>query len=364
MNLKWLYKLPWTEENNPNGWIEPTTFCQLKCPGCYRWIDKWNVISKHISIDILKKQIDNFIKKRNVQTISIAWWEPLLYPNIFELIRYIKSKKLFSKIYTNWIALSKNFLEKLKKSWITEIVIHIDMFQNIPDWIWKNEIELNSLRQKYIDLFKEISWINLGFIMPISSKNIIYLEDLLKFFRSNIETINLIVFSIYKDSNWDEEKNFNIEKLIIDLKEKINYEPCAYLNKIKDKNKIAWIFQNWFWNNDEYFWNIWSNLYKKINEIYYKKWWKFFITKKHKIIKLINFLHIIFYKNWFKIIKNILLSKNKKIFNQTLLIINPPDKMWDWCEWCPDIMYLWDRLFPSCLINNFKEFKTEFIKDE
>ena len=40
--IKNLYRLPWTKENNPTGWIEVTTFCQLKCPGCYRGLAEEN----------------------------------------------------------------------------------------------------------------------------------------------------------------------------------------------------------------------------------------------------------------------------------------------------------------------------------
>jgi len=30
------YKLPWKELDNPNGWLEPTTYCNICCLGCYR----------------------------------------------------------------------------------------------------------------------------------------------------------------------------------------------------------------------------------------------------------------------------------------------------------------------------------------
>ena len=39
-----MYRLPWSKEDNPSGWIEVTTFCQLKCPGCYRGLAEKNPI--------------------------------------------------------------------------------------------------------------------------------------------------------------------------------------------------------------------------------------------------------------------------------------------------------------------------------
>ena len=42
----------------------------------------------HIELVELKKQIDWFIEKRNIHTLSIAGGEPLLYPSILELVKY------------------------------------------------------------------------------------------------------------------------------------------------------------------------------------------------------------------------------------------------------------------------------------
>ncbi len=363
MNINSLYKLPWEKNDNPNWWIEPTTFCQLKCPWCYRELDLWKVKSKHIDLDEMKNQVDKFQNTRNVQTISIAWWEPLLYPDIVNLVSYISSKNLYTKIFTNWLELNEILLLKLKDAWLTELVIHVDMFQNIPWYEWKNEIELIELRQKYVDLIRKVWWVNLWFIMPISDKNIIYIWELLEFYRKNIDTINLIVFSNFKDISWDDKESLTCDKLVDEISKYTLYKPSAFLSKVKDNNEIAWLFSMWFWNKDKYFWDIDKSIYKSLVKNYYDKWKKFFITRKRKKISILSLLLMIFNKSWLNILKNIFNSKNKDIYYQVILIINPPNKVWDWCDWCPDIMYLWDKMFPSCMINNFNEFKTRFYKD-
>lgn len=361
MNLKKLYKLPWTFENNPNWWIEPTTFCQLKCPWCYRWLDTNSIKYKNLDLELLKKQVINFKEKRNVQTISLAWWEPLMYPNLEELVKFIRLQKLFIKIYTNGILLNKKTLLKFKNAWVTEFVIHIDMFQNLPWYKWKNEIDLIKLRQKYVDLFKEVWGVNLAFIMPISKDNFKYLPEIIKFYRQNIETINLVVFTVFKDVNNNNKADFDIKFLVKEIKKITKYEVCAYLPKVKNDSKVSWLFSMWFWNKNNYFWDVDSNIYKKLMEKYYKKWGKYFITRKRKRIKFLSLIWLIFNISWLKILKNIFFSKNKDIFYQVILMIEPPEKLWDWCEWCPDIMYIWDNLYPSCMINENKEFKKEFL---
>lgn len=357
-----LYKLPWTNADNPNGWIEPTTYCQLKCPWCYRGLDTGNVIFTHLDLDLMKKQVDDLISKRNVQTISIAWGEPLMYPELPELIKYISSRWLFSKVYSNGIALTKERLKILKKSGMTEIVIHIDMYQDIPGYIWKNERELNALRQKFVDLIKEIGWVNLGFIMPISRWNIVYLGDILDFYRRNIDEINLVVFTTLKDPNGNDGTAITCEYLSEEIAKHVSYTPSSYLPKVKNPDQQSWLFSLGFWNKDTYFWDVDSHIYAWLVKRYYKKWGKYFITRKKKKIQFFSLLPLIFNLSWFKIIRNILFSKNKDIYYQVILIIDPPDRVWDWCEACPDMMYVGDKLYPSCMANKLKEFKTKFLK--
>lgn len=357
-----LYKLPWTNRDNPNGWIEPTTYCQLKCPGCYRWLDTGEVIFTHLPLETMKVQVDNLVKMRNVQTISIAWGEPLLYPHLEELLEYIHEKKLFSKIYTNGMALTEKKLLSLKQAWLTEAVIHIDMYQNLPGYEWKNEKDLNVHRGKYVELFRKVKGVNLGFIMPISKGNIGYLPDLLAFYRKNIDEINLIVFTTLKDPNGNDETAINCETLSAEIARHIDYSPSSYLPKVEDPNRASWLFSLGFGNQDGYFGDVDSGMYKTLVARYYKKWGKYFITRKKKKIALLTLLPLIWKPSGLKIVKNILFSKNKDIYYQVLLIIDPPDRVGDWCEACPDMMYVWDRLYPSCMANKLTSFKEKFLK--
>src|SRR3990167_4676151 len=101
LNLQNLYKIPWTKNNNPNGWIEPTTYCQLVCPGCYRGLAHPNPLRIHEDIAKLKKEIDTLIKIRKIRILSIAGGEPLLYPQLNDLIAYAHSRGLKSRLVTN-----------------------------------------------------------------------------------------------------------------------------------------------------------------------------------------------------------------------------------------------------------------------
>ena len=64
------------------------------------------------------------------------------------------------------------------------------------------------------------------------------------------------------------------------------------------------------------------------------------------------FAGILFSKSGIKIIKNYLFSKEKDFYYQSILIIDPPSKFGDWCEACPDMMYVNGKCFPHAWSTN------------
>ena len=81
-----LYRFPWTLADNSISWLEPTSECNLKCDGCYRD----NIKGGHKPLDEVKADLDVFQSQRKSDCISIAGGDPLLYPDIIELVTEIK----------------------------------------------------------------------------------------------------------------------------------------------------------------------------------------------------------------------------------------------------------------------------------
>src|SRR3990170_8297959 len=128
-----LYRLPWTLPDNGISWLEPTARCNLNCYGCYRK----NIKDSHKSMEQVKHELDVFQSLRKTDCISIAGGEPLLYPNIVELVAEIKSRGLKPIINSNGIALTKELLHNLKKAGVFGFTFHIDSKQGRgrgPQW--------------------------------------------------------------------------------------------------------------------------------------------------------------------------------------------------------------------------------------
>ena len=72
MLLSDMYRIPWTKHDNPNGWIEVTTECQLDCPGCYRAESGDDIRDPVERMRRLKADVDALVAMRNIQTLSIT----------------------------------------------------------------------------------------------------------------------------------------------------------------------------------------------------------------------------------------------------------------------------------------------------
>ncbi len=146
-----LYRLPWTMPDNGITWLEPTSQCNLSCYGCYRK----NIKNSHKTLEEVKHELDFFQSQRKSDCISIAGGDPLVYPNIIELVADIKARGLKPIINTNGIALTKELLRELKKVGVFGFTFHIDSKQGRgrdPKWLGKNEIELNELRLYFAEM--------------------------------------------------------------------------------------------------------------------------------------------------------------------------------------------------------------------
>lgn len=359
-----LYRLPWTKDDNPTGWIEPTTFCQLACPGCYRGLDKPNPERYHEGLTKQKKQIDKLIKIRKIQTIAVAGGEPLLYPKLDDLIAYAHKRGLGVRIFSNGCALTEQRLKKLKKLGTTEMIIHVGDYQNRA----QRENSLYKIRDYYCDLFRKVKGVDLHFILTVSKKNVAKLPKLMEYYRQNSDVVTHFVFTTYNDLypkvNFQRDKYVTSAKIKRLIEKHYKAEPCAYLPKTLDENKFSWLFfAPVLWGN-----KVVGSLSPKTVAKIYKK---FQIEKQAKFplngskvdptvaIKLLSDIKI------YPIIKNVaweIIKKPTEAFSslkvQLILLLDSPTYTkdgWSFCEGCPDAMFHKGKLVHSCILELVKD---------
>ena len=105
--------------------LETGTVCNLKCPTCPTPRHLINRPIKNVDLETFKRIIDNIHK--DTYFLSLFWTnEPLLNPHMPEMIRYAKSKNLYTCISTNATTLDAKTSKKLLDSKLDEIYLCLD----------------------------------------------------------------------------------------------------------------------------------------------------------------------------------------------------------------------------------------------
>lgn len=133
----------------PTGiFLEPTNVCNLECVMCPNK-DLPESKKGHMDFAMFKKIIDeasSFAAHINLFLTG----EPLIHPEILEIITYIKSHGLMVKIHTNGTLLTKKFSEKLIR---TEVDILSISFDGYSADVY-NSVRKNADFQKTLDRIK------------------------------------------------------------------------------------------------------------------------------------------------------------------------------------------------------------------
>lgn len=188
-----LFRMPWSMNDNPIAWLEVTDICNIHCEGCYR-----QYMTGHKPLEQLKQEVDFFMKWRNPDNFSIAGGEPLIYPDIIELVAYIAKQGVKPVILTNAVALTPELLKKLKKAGLAGFTIHIDSHQNRPNWNGKSEAELNEFRQHCADMIAAEGGMYVIFNSTIYPSTFHEIPDIIRWGQANIDRVHGVVFITYR----------------------------------------------------------------------------------------------------------------------------------------------------------------------
>lgn len=371
------YRLPWNLADNIISWLEPTAKCNLSCLGCYRK----NEINSHKTLSEIKTELDTINRFRRSDSISIAGGEPLLHPQIIEIVKMVSDSGCKPIINTNGIALTPELLHRLKLAGVFGFTFHIDSKQNRPGWKNADEVELNELRFHFAKMLADEGGISCSFNATIYEDTIINVPDLLKWANKNIDIVNVMVFILYRAVNNDlvdyylGPKKIDMTNLVYnedvpdrtDIKaEEVveiirktypDFEPCAYLNGSEKADSFKWLLTGRIGTKKNifgYMGNKAMEIVQIMHHLFTAKYLAYSSPKmngKGRSLLLLSFADKGLRKTLFSYLKNPF-RIFKKLYYQSVMIIQPVDFMEDgrqsMCDGCPD-MTVWNgKLVWSC----------------
>ncbi len=104
-----------------------TDRCNLDCAYCTEYDNS----KSHPALDDLKRRIDK-IAELGVIKIALVGGEPLLHPDIVQVVRHVKSKGITASISTNGYLLKKEMVDRLAEAGLDIIQISVDRKTSSP----------------------------------------------------------------------------------------------------------------------------------------------------------------------------------------------------------------------------------------
>ncbi|WP_419850046.1 adenosyl-hopene transferase HpnH [Candidatus Poriferisocius sp.] len=108
--------------------LEPLFACNLECPGCGKIQYPTEVLRKRVSVD----EAVAAMEECGAPMVSIAGGEPLLHPQIDEMVDELIKRKKFVYLCTNAVLLRRK-IDKFTPSPYFSFVVHVDGLQERHD---------------------------------------------------------------------------------------------------------------------------------------------------------------------------------------------------------------------------------------
>lgn len=122
------WRLPWADEWVPHGLLDILRGCNMSCRACYNAPG-----SRLKSLDQVREEFHILARSRRLDSLGIVGGEPLLHPQLTDIIRMIKSAGVSVDLFTNGLLLEQEHIAQLQAAGLDVIFLHMDAHQNRPD---------------------------------------------------------------------------------------------------------------------------------------------------------------------------------------------------------------------------------------
>src|SRR5258706_11574621 len=180
--------------------IIPNRRCNLACTYCNEFDD----FSKPVPLGEMKSRLD-ILAGMGTSIITISGGEPLMHPEIDEVIRHIRRRGMIAGMITNGFLLDKKTIEKLNAAGLEHLQISID--NAVPDEVSLKSLKTLDTRLEWLAEYA-VFQVNINSVLGSGVKNP---EDALTIahravelgFTARLESFTIITASL---SRWVREK--------------------------------------------------------------------------------------------------------------------------------------------------------------
>jgi MoaA/NifB/PqqE/SkfB family radical SAM enzyme len=156
--------------------VIPMRRCNLDCTYCNEFDD----VSTPVPLDEMKKRLDR-LADMGTSIITISGGEPLLHPELDEVVRHIRKRGMIAGMITNGFFLNKERIERLNNAGLEHLQISID--NAVPDEVSKKSLKTLDGRLEMLSEWA-VFQVNINSVLGSGVKNP---EDALKIAHRAVE---------------------------------------------------------------------------------------------------------------------------------------------------------------------------------
>ena len=143
--------------------IIPMRRCNLDCGYC----NEYDQVSKPVPIEEMKRRLD-YLAAMGTSIITISGGEPLMHPELEEVIRHIRKRGMVAGMITNGFLLSKERIASLNAAGLEHLQISIDNVT--PDEVSKKSLKTLDSRLEWLSQYA-IFQVNINSVLGSGVKN-------------------------------------------------------------------------------------------------------------------------------------------------------------------------------------------------
>ncbi len=385
-----LYRFPWSSSDNVISWLEPTSKCNLACEGCYR-----ENVDSHKPLKEVRADLDVFNRLRTYDGVSIAGGDPLLHPQVVEIVRMVAADGHKPILNTNGLALTEPLLRELKAAGLVGFTFHIDSKQGRPGWKNKNELQLNELRLQLANLVASVGGLSCAFNATVYEDTLKYVPDLVQFAEDHIDKIDVMVFILFRaaitEGNFDYVRDgnkvdgakvvYSVDKaahrldltapeVVAKIRERFpDFQPSAYLGGTEKPDSFKWLFTGRFGFPGKvmgYTGPRFMELVQTAHHLFTGKYLAYAPKATLDAGRSAMALSAIepgirrTARRWLSHLLRHPLDARKKLHFQAVMLIQPIDVLSDgrqnMCDGCPDVTVHNGQLVWSCRLEEYRQY--------
>jgi len=101
--------------------------CNFQCPHCFAGASSSEPIDSKLTINDIKS-LGNQADELGIYEVDIQGGEPLLFPNLFEILEALGTERFYTYITTNGWLMTQKLANKLAKAGVDRVSVSIDSF--------------------------------------------------------------------------------------------------------------------------------------------------------------------------------------------------------------------------------------------